>query len=176
MTTDRTLSKLNSYLKSYNRYKYAIIELGGNDCDFDWKAISEKPENDHLPKVDIKNFKNNLNIIVSQLTEFKITPIIITMPPISSSRYLNWFGKELNKDNILYWLKDENYIYKHHELYNLELMSFAHSNNIEVIDLRLLFLKVKNYEKYLCVDGIHINEEGHKYVEESFAKRRIKHE
>lgn len=171
MTTSRLLTRLDRYVSEDKGYKTAVIELGGNDCDFNWKEVSLNPTENHLPKVEINQFKINLLKIISQLLFYKIKPVIVTMAPISSNRFLNWFGKDLNKENILKWLKDENYIYKYHELYNLELLKFAAKFNLQVIDLRKSLLELRNYEEYLCIDGVHLNKAGHRFVEKEFTKQ-----
>ena len=36
---------------SEKKYKYVIFELGGNDCDFNWKAVAGDPKGIHIPNV-----------------------------------------------------------------------------------------------------------------------------
>ena len=32
------------------------MEFGGNDCDYNWKEISENPDGNHKPSSEIKDF------------------------------------------------------------------------------------------------------------------------
>ena len=36
---------------------YALLEFGGNDCDFDWSAVSERPQAHHEPHTPLKQFE-----------------------------------------------------------------------------------------------------------------------
>lgn len=33
-----------------------VFEVGGNDCDFDWKAVADTPEAEHQPKTPVAVF------------------------------------------------------------------------------------------------------------------------
>lgn len=174
LTTDRAVSYIRNHLNENNDYQYAIIELGGNDCDFDWGYIANNPKIDHVPKVNLEDFEKNIIEILNEIKKHDIIPVVVSLPPISSKKYFNWFTKKFNKERILEWLKEENNIYKHHEMYNLCLSKIALKMNVKLIDLRLLLLTIKDFEKYLCIDGIHLNENGHRVIEQSFKKGEIK--
>lgn len=38
-------------------YDYTVLEFGGNDCDFDWKSVSDDPEAAHICKTPLEAFK-----------------------------------------------------------------------------------------------------------------------
>ena len=52
-------------------------------------------------------------------------------------------------------------------MYNLELYRLAASSNVPVIDITTCFLSRRNYSDYLCEDGMHPNEEGHKLISDA---------
>lgn len=62
---------------------------------------------------------------------------------------------------------DKQFITNWHERYNIEVFKLALTNNILIIDITSKFLEEKNYNKYLCEDGIHPNEKGHELIAES---------
>ncbi|MDD3171635.1 MAG: GDSL-type esterase/lipase family protein [Bacilli bacterium] len=170
-TTDKALKMLEKILPEYSDYQYAIIEMGGNDSDFNWVEVSNSPETEHDPKVCLENFADNIRKMIDLIKSYNIVPIIFSLPPISPERYLNWISKGLSKDNILIWLKDVSIIYRHQELYNMKLMEIANITNTKIYNLRSGFLQEKDYEKYLCVDGIHLNELGHQKLKEMFEEQ-----
>lgn len=61
------------------------------------------------------------------------------------------------------------YIYKFHESYNNKICSIAEKNGIRLIDIRSAFLELGNYSDFLCEDGIHPNEKGHKLIAEAIS-------
>ncbi|MBR6806337.1 MAG: SGNH/GDSL hydrolase family protein [Bacteroidaceae bacterium] len=54
-----------------------------------------------------------------------------------------------------------------HERYNMEVMRLGVLTHTPVIDITSVFLERRNYSDYLCEDGIHPNEEGHRLIEEA---------
>ena len=50
----------------------AVLELGGNDADYDWKAVAGAPELPHASKTDINEFSENLNVIAKNLNRAKV--------------------------------------------------------------------------------------------------------
>lgn len=157
---------------------YVILEFGGNDCDFNWKEISEDPDREHLPSSTIENFTATYRSIINEIKAMGKTPVLLSLPPIDSARYFRRISKGLSADNIMKWMRnDSQYITNWHERYNIEIFKLAISTQVPVIDITSIFLEKKNYSRYLCEDGIHPNEEGHKLIaeaiEEHVRKRKI---
>ena len=45
--------------------EYVVLEFGGNDCNFNWKEVSEDPERHHLPSSTIANKRPILFFVIS---------------------------------------------------------------------------------------------------------------
>ncbi len=142
---------------------YALLEFGGNDCDFDWQEISKSPEEIHLPKTPIDEFIKIYKQIIEALRSKQIRPVILTLPPIAADSYYKWISKgNPDKDNIMKWLcGNVEYIYQWHERYNSAVWEVASATSCTVIDIRKAFLEDKNYKQLICSDGIHLNLAGH---------------
>ena len=139
----------------------AFIEFGGNDSDFDWRAISEDPSATHLPKTPIKEYEATLKSMIALAKEKGMRVILCTLPPILSERYFEFFSAGgLNRDNILAWLGDMNKIYRFHERYSLVLTRLSHECGCPLLDLRAAFLEKWDPRPYYCRDGIHPNGDG----------------
>lgn len=147
----------------------AIIEFGGNDCDFKWAEIAEHPEMEHLPNTTLEVFKSCITEMVQALRKKGIKPVLMTLPPIHSEKYFAWVTRGLNQQAILSWLGDKELIYRHHESYSLMLMKLAKSLSCDLIDVRYPFLLKRDYYNYLCEDGIHPNEKGHGIINQTFS-------
>ncbi|WP_163192796.1 SGNH/GDSL hydrolase family protein [Clostridium thermarum] len=143
-----------------------FIEFGGNDCDFDWDAIAANPEGNYMPKTELSTFESTLNNIIDYFKKLNIFPVLMTLPPLDSNRYFKWVCKNDSKaeDNVRQWLGDINRIFHWQEQYSVKVEETARKNNIELIDVRNAFLDQKEYNRYLCIDGIHPNKEGHKII------------
>ncbi len=145
--------------------QYVILEFGGNDCDFNWKEISEDPDRKHLPMSTIDNFTSTYMEIINAIQDMGKIPVLLSLPPIDSSRYFRHISRGLSGENILKWMRnDKQYITNWHERYNIEIFKMAINCQVPVIDITSIFLEKKNYSRYLCEDGIHPNEEGHKLI------------
>ena len=148
--------------------RYVVLEFGGNDCDFNWKEVSEDPEAEHLPMSTIENFTQTYSYIIEEIKDMGKTPVLLSLPPIDSARYFRQISKGLNAENIMKWMRnDKQYITNWHERYNIEIFKLAIRNEVPVIDITSVFLEKKNYSYYLCEDGIHPNVKGHKLIAEA---------
>ena len=160
------ISRILDSITTQSSFDYALLEFGGNDCDFNWKEISLNPSDNHLPKTTLLEFTNTYEQIINDLKIHNITPIIMTLPPLVADSYYKWISKDLtNKENIILWLQgDVESIYYWHERYNSAVWEVVSKTGCRVIDIRKVFLEQKNYRRFLCTDGIHLNQEGHSLV------------
>ncbi len=144
---------------------YVVLEFGGNDCDFNWKEISEAPDRKHLPMSTISNFTTTYTNIINEIKNLGKIPVLLSLPPIDSARYFAQISRGLSSETIMKWMKnDRQYITNWHERYNIEIFKLAIATSVPVIDITSIFLEKKNYSRFLCVDGIHPNAEGHKLI------------
>lgn len=143
-----------------------VIELGGNDCDFNWDEVAAYPDKEHTPNTDFTIFKKSLSNLIHKLKKNDIYPILMSIPPIDSDRYFKWIsnGDSKKADGILKWLGTVNKIYWWQERYNSAIMDVAVETDTPWIDIRSAFLEQPDYRTFLCVDGIHPNPEGHKII------------
>lgn len=147
-----------------------IMDYGGNDCDYDWKAISENPEGNHSPNTPIEFFIETYCGIIDTLKKKGIFPILTTLPPLEPQCFFDWFCRDLNKKNILKWLGEVGNIYTHQENYSRAIEKIALEKQVPLIDLRGEFLKFGSTKELLCEDGTHPNTLGQKIIESSFYK------
>jgi acyl-CoA thioesterase-1 len=165
----------NTLIKGISRLKHDIvkdnpdivlIEYGGNDCDYNWNEIADHPESHHKPKTDFNQFEKQLKETVEFLKTKKIMPILMTLPPLNADRYLKWVSKNnpLAEMNILKWLGSVTRIYWWQERYSSTIIRVAEETKTRWIDIRGAFLQYPDFNKFLCLDGIHPNQDGHKII------------
>ena len=157
-------SKMNKYDPDI-----VVIEFGGNDCDFAWDDIAQNPLYDHIPKTPLDNFEAKINDMVDFVEKNDKIAVLTTLPPLYADSYFNWFtGCDKEKGiKILKWLKDVWRIYWWQERYSNCLAYIAKKRNLHCIDVRRAFLKDREFNQYICADGIHPNKEGHRLIFES---------
>ena len=154
--------------------EYVVLEFGGNDCDFNWKEVSADPDKEHLPMNTVENFAATYTEIISEIKKQGKIPVLLSLPPIDSKRYFQHITRGLSAENIMKWMRnDSQFITNWHERYNIEIFKLAIANEVPVIDITSIFLEKKNYSRYLCADGIHPNEKGHKLIAEAI-KQHVK--
>lgn len=144
----------------------AVIEYGGNDCDFAWNEIAKDPEGAHHPLTDFKLFEETLLTTIDQFKKRGIIPVLLTLPPLNAEAYLKWVSRSEPQaaENILKWLGSVTKIYWWHERYNSLILKAALKTNTHIIDIRGAFLDYEDFSKFLCDDGIHPNQEGHSII------------
>ena len=173
--------KLNKMLERGEHFDLGIIESGGNDCDYDWAPVSDEPRGikpdseeasagadifvPHKPRVELSDFIRIMGEMVSLLRENKITPLLMTMPPLVPDWWFEHICEGHNKDNILKFLEGNPHkLYENHEFYNMAIWDFAIANKVQIVDMRKYMLSSTNYRSLMCKDGIHPNEKGYEYM------------
>ena len=169
----RTYEKgvIDRYIQSLDKTEenIAVLELGGNDADFDWKEVALSPEEAHFPKTRIEEFSGIYSEILKKLTAAGVRAIACTIVPISSERYFeNVIGKACDPEKVLEFFKgDVNTIHRHQEMFNNEILKNSYRAGVDVIDLRKQFLDTNEFESLICRDGIHPNATGHERIFEA---------
>ena len=143
-----------------------LIEFGGNDCDFNWTEVASNPDIEHKPNTDLTTFRNTLLTLISKLKKDNVVPALMTLPPLDPLKYFKWIGKGdlLAEKNILNWLGTKDTLFTWHSSYNDMIREVATATNTVLIDVRTEFMKCTNYSDFLCLDGIHPNNRGHKLI------------
>jgi acyl-CoA thioesterase I len=145
-----------------------VMDYGGNDCDYNWKAISENPKGIHNPNTPIEHFLETYCGIIDMLKKNNIMPILTTLPPLEPQRFFDWFCKDLNKKNILMWLGEINNIFVHQQSYSRAIEKIALETQVPLIDIRGAFMKFGDIKALLCEDGTHPNTMGQKILASTF--------
>lgn len=159
-------------LKNDKSFHAAVICYGGNDSDYNWKQVSENGNVKHLPNTSLDEFEVILNNMIDSLVENNIKVILMTLQPISSIMYYNWFMRNgLNKENIMKHLGDIETIARHQELYNNIIIKTAYGRGIDIVDIRREFLDSPVYATMMCEDGIHPNALGEQLIADAFIRK-----
>ena len=154
--------------------EYVLLECGGNDSDYDWQAIAQNPDNEHLPNTPLERYVIAYERVINKIKQIGAKPLVLSLPPMDAERYFAFFSagwsQEL-KNNVLSWLDGSiNTILSGHELYNLATMQVAQRTGAQWIDVTSTFLEDRNYKSFLCEDGIHPNEQGQRKMVEAILK------
>lgn len=153
--------------KSINRIegaKYVLLEYGGNDSDYDWRAIAQDPTAVHLPHTPLETYESTYQRVIYKVLQAGCIPLVLSLPPMDAERYFRFFTQGMSDDakaNVLRWLSGStNTIMSGHELYNMATWKVAQRTGAQWIDITSDLLIGHQYRQYLCDDGIHPNELG----------------
>ena len=163
----KTQRRLNRDIEKGIFSDLAIIDSGVNDCDYDWTQVSSSPDEKHLPRTTLEDFIQKISEMVDVCRKNKITPLIMTMPPLVRDRWYNHILHGQDENAVLKILNDNpDRLYQNHELYNISLVEYAFKNSVQIVDMRKEMLLSENYRNLMCLDGIHPNEKGYKFMSE----------
>ncbi len=137
--------------------EYALLEFGGNDCDFDWAEVAASPEDEHNCKTPPSLFLECYRRAIRLLRAAGRKPVLTTLPPIDSELYLGFLCRGgLSRPDIMRWLVDVERIYHWQESYSHMAEQLAREEDTPLIDLRRPFLEDSRAPSdLLCADGIH---------------------
>ncbi|HMM31835.1 MAG TPA: SGNH/GDSL hydrolase family protein [Clostridia bacterium] len=170
ITIDRGASILKKDIEAGMTGDFALIEFGGNDCNFKWNEISVYPEAEHLPMTDINTFRQVYAGMIADVQKLGIKPIVMTLPPIDAERYLAFLERNGNNaKNILKWLGDVHMIYRFHEMYSDAISKVARQTGALLVDVRSYFLDKKPFRDYVCIDGLHPTDKGYDLIAQAFS-------
>ena len=165
-TVGKALPMIRRQCASMAEGELAVVEYGGNDCDYDWTAISADPEGDYVCKTPLEQFERDFREILQLVKESGRTPVVFTLPPIHSVRYLRFVCRNGNSpERILRWLGDVEAISRWQERYSSMAASAAREMDARLLDLRAAFPRNPDRLKdYLCEDGIHPSRLGQELI------------
>lgn len=143
-----------------------MLEFGGNDCAYDWREVSEHPEEKHKPKIEMGRFCELYREAISLAKSAGGNVMLTSLVPIDATKYMNFICRGLSYDNILSWLGDVNMLYRWHEGYNRAVEQLADVCSLPLFDLRGEFLYTHAFKSLICDDGIHPTAEGHRMIED----------
>lgn len=149
----------------------AVLEFGGNDCDFNWAEVAASPDGEHQPHASVERFSDTLLSMIRALQARKIQPILTTLPPLDAQKYLNFIGR-LGSDTgkILHWLGDVQMIYRWQERYSNAVARLADRLSLPLADIRSEFLARRDYCTLIARDGIHLTRPGYELVFSTLSK------
>ena len=147
-----------------------IIEVGGNDCDYNWDDVSNNPNTIHQTKTPIDEFKDSLESLVQFILSHQIKPILVSIPPLDDQLFFNFITKNRQKENIMSFLGDTKMIYYHQRSYNEVIERVAKQYALTYIPLRETIEAVSNVKEIYCKDGMHLNERGQAIIYDTFKR------
>jgi isoamyl acetate esterase len=139
---------------------YTIIEVGGNDCNFNWNEIIEKPKEEHQAIVSLQRYLANISEIVKKMRDSGIIPIIATLPPLDPVRYHQTISTQYSP-SIANWIGKLGGIQHWHGMYNYHLNKLADELKVPKIDVRTAIKKAGDSINLISEDGIHLTAEGY---------------
>ena len=146
------------------KYGIVVLEFGGNDCNFKWSEVSKSPYAEHKSAVPPAKFREEYEKLIEEVKEANCMPVLLSLPPIDYVRFFDWISHGLSRENILKFLGNKDFIYRWHEMYNDIIFDLAQKAGVMVLDIRKIFLSHRNIQDYICADGMHPNENGHRLI------------
>ncbi|MDE7292166.1 MAG: hypothetical protein K2N58_08990 [Treponemataceae bacterium] len=151
--------------------EFGIVESGSNDCDFEWSEVCKNPNAPRVQKCPLEEFCKILGEMILDSRQKKITPIVITPPPLVTKWWFKNICLGLDEKIILDFLGgDTEKLFQSQDLYSEAAKNVAQKLNAQIIDVRAKFLAQGDFEKLMCLDGIHPNEKGHEFMARIFER------
>lgn len=164
-TTIKGLNQIKRYSDELTGGGIALLQFGGNDCDFDWAAISKAPDKEHLPQIPLEDFVRQYEQLIDILKRRGYRPVLMNLPPLIHEDYFATLSRGLDGEAILKWLGGTTEaIYLWHESYNDAVEEIAGRRGLPLVDIRSAFLQQPNVGDFMCEDGIHPNSKGHQLI------------
>lgn len=162
---------VSRHVRQLEESSLALLEFGGNDCNYDWNAIAENPDDEHLPQTSPESFRSSYESLIAKVRDSGCIPVMLSLPPIDSVKFFSYICSGFcaeQRGNVLKWLGGSVYaIGNWHEMYNLELYRIAAGQGVRLIDITTCFLARRDFSGLFCDDGMHPNEAGHHLISDA---------
>lgn len=159
---------LDRHVDEICKSHFTLLEFGGNDSDYNWNEIAANPSERHSPHTDLRTFSLAYKNLIDKVKRLGSRPIMLSLPPLDPDMYFEHVTKGMDtsgKANVMKWLGGStDPINNWHELYNLQVFKLGMALNVPVVDITSVFLFKKDFREYMCQDGIHPNEKGHRLI------------
>lgn len=159
ITSEQLLQRLGQDIMIESKSK-VIVEVGGNDCNLNWREIKKDPYGEHEAAIPIEKFCDNVVKIIDMIKGFDAVPVLSTLPPLDGDKYYNLL-KRVFGERIKIWIDSHGGIYKWQERYSDAIKDIGYRTGTFVVDIRKSFLDTGNYKKYMSLDGLHPTEDGY---------------
>ncbi len=163
------LRAMDKYLTGCDSQTTVLLGYGGNDCDYDWQAISDAPSADHSPKTAPDAYIEGMRRAIRKAQDAGAMVAVASLVPLDADRYLQFISKNRDGKNILSWLGDAARLYRWQEYYNALTVQMARAFGCRLVDLRTAFLQSRNFLDLLCPDGIHPTDSGYALAHKTMA-------
>ena len=168
--TDTGLAIAQKRLPACPEGSTVLLSFGGNDCDYDWQAISDRPKDLHEPKIPAQQFLENYRQLVRMAKDAGAQVLMTSLAPIDAHRYMQHISTGRSYENILSWLGDIDRLSRWQEYYSDLACRLARELGVELLDLRTEFLKSPVFPSLISCDGIHPTQTGHDLVHSCVAQ------
>ena len=98
------LRAMDKYLTGCDSQTTVLLGYGGNDCDYDWQAISDAPSADHSPKTAPDAYIEGMRRAIRKAQDAGAMVAVASLVPLDADRYLQFISKNRDGKNILSWL------------------------------------------------------------------------
>ncbi len=148
-----------------------VLEYGGNDCNMDWAKVAENPDEQPVPKVELSVFEDKLEEFIQKIESEGMKPMLITPLPLHAEKFFHWVSQGLNGEAILQAIGEVQNIYGWQERYANAVRKVAAKMKTPLLDLRDAMLANKEYPSLICRDGMHLMDEGYRYLGDYLLRR-----
>ena len=163
-TIDAGLRQMDKKLNACSQDTTVLLCFGGNDCDYNWKEISEDPAGSFLPNTPPDTFVDRYVAAIRKAQNSGARVALTALPPLDDTRYLTHISRGLSRENILQWLGDCGHLYRWQEYYNSLVCQLSRAFGCRLVDVRAEFLKNTHFTTLIGADGIHPTQEGHDLI------------
>ena len=163
------LRAMDKYLPHCDSQTTVLLGYGGNDCDYDWQAVSDAPDAEHQPHTAPDAYVEGMRRAIRRAQDAGAMVAVASLVPLDADRYLQFISKNRDEKNILSWLGDAAHLYRWQEYYNALTVQLARAFGCRLVDLRTAFLQSRAFPDLLCPDGIHPTDSGYALAHKTLA-------
>lgn len=150
----------------------AILEFGGNDCDYRWSEMRDSCRRlTEIHRTPIDEFVRVYTDMTEYLADRGIETAVTLCPQFPVEVYLQHLIESgIPEQLVKAYVETPDMLIRDYKAYKREIVKLAEEKQLSVIDIEKTFAFLPDLEDYYSADGLHPNVKGYRLIHDVFAR------
>lgn len=169
-TSVQGLDWIRKHIQSVPVPDIAIVEYGGNDCDYRWRELAASDRIISEPhRTSPDEFADTYESILDELLAWGAMPVVTLCPPFPVHIYIrHLISSGISEEKIQAYITSYDNFASEYMTYKDTMRELASKKQLSVLNIEKTFAFLDNLVDYYSEDGLHPNKDGYWLIHNAF--------